>query len=253
MKNKNNRNPLSAPELEETIKGLQPDQLRRFQSLFEKRKTNRWLLPASLTGLLIYTIVVATLVHPGFSWLIIMFLSLFVVFFLRSVYKGVAGEASSIFGGRDQKVRPQHRYYGLIVLPLAMVCLAGVVGILLWAYMENNQNQTKYIERYTECQTKYGSYDAANAAERDDTYSYYYGPSGGSCRTVLREGYDLSKREDYQNDKDLIFQGLIASGFSLVIVYPLGLYYSKILTDKRNNIIAEQIADQVRQSGGPDQ
>ena len=221
---------LTKPEIVEVIQDLSQEQLNRFQILFNKKKISQWLLPLSLTGLLVYTVVASILLNPSLSWLIVLIPTLFIVFFSRSLFKGVVGESES-----------QHKDYGLIVLPLVLVGMFGFFGALIWSYSDNIRQHEQYVEDYTECQAEFGD-------TLPDDEEKQSNPDFKDCAYILGERRHQEELDQHEHDQSQAFRGIIVSGLSLVVIYPLALYYAKTLADKRNDLLAKQLAEQVKKS-----
>lgn len=225
MKNKSQDPKL---ELEGSLQGLNQEQLTRFQLLFEQRKNKPWLLPTALTALAAYALTAGMLLNPGYSWLVALIPTLFVVFFIRSLLKGVVTE------GKEKQ-----KDYGSIILPFVLISLFGLCGVLIWARNENIRNHQDYLDNYQHCQENPGG-----TVSDSDTYLYYY---ERDCDRVLDETRHRQKVDNYERNNDQLTRGVIVTGLGLLIIYPLSLYYSKSLIDKKNALIAKTLADKIKQ------
>lgn len=218
----------SKVDLEEAVRDLNPDQLSRFELLFKQKKNNGWLLPTALTALAAYALAAGILIHPGYSWMVALIPTLFVVFFIRSLLKGVVGV------GQDRQ-----KDYGSIILPIVLISLFGLCGVLIWARNNNAQEQQSYLKSYQMCQQN----PDGTVVDSGYYYSYY----DRDCDRILDESRHQARVKNYESNNDQWTRGVIVTGLGLLIIYPLGLYYSKSLIDKKNSLLAKSLADRIKE------
>lgn len=214
-------------DFEDLVESLDATQLKRFQLLFNKKKAKAWWLLAALTGLVAYALVAIILLGPSYGWLVVLVPTLFVVFFIRALFKGIVGESKSTY-----------KDYGSIILPLVLVGLVSVFGGLIWSRGDNITQHARYLEIYADCQR-----DPSTDAGVDYIYGYVK-----DCQTLLEGNHHQQVLREYQEEKDQQTRGVIVSGISVIIVYPLSLYYAKSLIDKKNDLLGATIARQVKRN-----
>ncbi len=215
-------------ELEETLRGLDQSQLARFQLLFAQRKNNNWLLPTAFTALAVYALAAGVLLHPGYSWLVALIPTLFVVFFIRSLLKGVVTDAK----------KDRQKDYGSVILPFVLISLFGLCGVLVWARNESSRDHQEYLNNYQNCQQD------PDGTVVDSGYSYGY--YDNNCDNLLDDNRHQRRISDYEHGQEQLTRGVIVTGLGLLIIYPLSLYYSKSLIDKKNTLLAQALAEKIK-------
>ena len=223
------KNKLEKPklELEDTLRGLNESQLTRFQLLFAQKKNANWLLPTAFTALAVYSLTASILLHPGYSWLVVLIPTLFVIFFIRSLLKGVVTDAK----------KDHQKDYGSVILPFVLISLFGLCGVLVWARNENSREHQEYLKSYQSCEQ-----------DPDGTVvdsGYYYGYYD-DCDSLLNDSRHERRVSDYDRRQDQLTRGVIVTGLGLLIIYPLSLYYSKSLIDKKNTLLAQALAEKIK-------
>ena len=110
-----------SPDIDRVLSDLNQQQLLRFQLLFSQEKANHWLIPVAFSGLGVYALVATLLLDSGYSWLVVLIPALFVIFFVRSLLKGVVTDAQ----------KDRQKDYGSIILPFVLISLFGLCGVLV--------------------------------------------------------------------------------------------------------------------------
>lgn len=112
--------------LDQALSGLNEQQRLQFELLFSQQQANRWLAPVAFTGLGLYALATGILLDPGYSWLVALIPTLFVVLFVDTMLKGVVIETPGQRRKKDQGMV-------LVALALIMVGMFGLCGLLIRA------------------------------------------------------------------------------------------------------------------------
>ena len=217
----------SKVELEETLGQLNEAQLSRFRVLFARQQNKPWLIPIVYSVLGAYTLLATILLHPGYSWLVAMIPTLFVVFFVRSMLSGLVGE----------KKKERQTNYGSIILPIVMVSLFAVCGGLTYGYLDSGRLHQEYLDSYQTCQQD------PEATVITPRYGYY---SSRDCEYLIEAGNHEREVKQHERNQQQLVRGIAVTGLGLMIIYPLSVYYFKSLIDKKNVLAAQAIVAQIK-------